>query len=152
MNVVCSCGKQAEKKSFTTFEYFYCPNCKAEVGGKAPPSPKLTKNHVQDLSDSVDRMWAAAGNSIAQQLYGTPTPTNTSQQMMLPPDTAALKGDIVECHVCNHRYGTLQYNLPKKGFIGRGTVLSMLAPDCPRCARPIENAHGSVFVTGRGFV
>jgi hypothetical protein len=33
----CKCGNDAIEKHFHTFNYYYCPKCKIEVGGKHQP-------------------------------------------------------------------------------------------------------------------
>lgn len=47
--MICSCGLEAVLKRFDTFEYYYCGECKKEVGLEEKPG--------EGLGDSEEYVW-----------------------------------------------------------------------------------------------
>lgn len=155
---VCSCGKQAEKRVFSTFEYMYCSTCKKEVGGKAEPGPFTTAFATQVQPLTVNHVSAAL-----QAIYGTPTPTNTSQQLALPLGIAALNGEALTCANCGQEHDYLNCDLPVLGDSARSPWrlafwFSLSMPLIVCCSNPAISrlekalARTEYHIKGRGWV
>jgi hypothetical protein len=144
-NSVCPCGKQTEKKVFTTFEFMYCPSCKKEVGGKAEQETRLTANKLLSALDTLK----------------TPTPPRPAG---LPYGIVALKGEKVVCENCGAEHGELADDLPEISSFLRSpwavfepvTWTAYASTEC--CASELESRMTPIWgreeyhVKGRGWV
>lgn len=106
--MMCKCGVLAKRIEMLTFSYYYCKDCKIEVGGKAEPvaAPAATPEKWNWTNQSTKQISAAK----MQALYpANPSPAVPSA---LPPGYVALKGESVTCEQCGAEHGTLAQDLP----------------------------------------
>lgn len=144
---ICSCGKQAEKKIFATFEYWYCPVCKTEVGGKAAISSGLDSGWVDVLR------YAAVPSSLSQQ-------GKQGHAGVLTCPVVALKGEAIVCCNCGHTKTFLLGDLPTLDPNGHrawsNSYLDFSADigKCSSCGSDPSCAKftGKLYVQGRGWV
>jgi hypothetical protein len=113
------CWNKSELRSFNTFEYYYCPKCKVEVGGKAKPkAEKAIQPRTGDktIPTALPASWQgfSAQAPLQQGVPVPPPPTGiwgqaSNQGGPVPP--LAHKGDRVLCASCLAHRATLVEDL-----------------------------------------
>lgn len=159
----CDCGKQSKHIVYSTFEYFYCGECKKEV---KEPEPKKKDPwgswRAGTVAGAFSNQQAVSATQALASPNARPSGSVTTRQAFSPP-IVAHKGEQIVCDQCLGTLGVLNEDLPEplhRRPAPQGALLPYVdwsASPCPcgagACAKASAYKHVRLMrVYNRGWV